>query len=1102
MYHMEWKLFKRINLGLGWLSFAIAALVYLLTIGPSASLWDCAEFIVTVRNLEIGHPPGAPFFMLVYNLATQLTSDPMKVGLICNAVSALLSALTILFLYWTIVHLVRRLVAPGARTGFTADGKPAQMTRLQAWITYASGFAGAMVYTFSDTFWFSAVEAEVYAFSSFFTALVFWLMLEWEERAADPTSDRWLILVAYFMGLGIGVHLLNLLCIPAMALIYYYKRTPKPSSKGALGAIILSFVLIVVMMYGIIQGSVKIGAAVDIFAVNSLGFGFNVGFVLYVLLLVGVLAWSAWEFYKGKNEKRSRISFLTSAVLMGVPFMTDSPIIWILCLGALVWFSLFFKKVSLRVLSVLQMSLVVIAIGFSTYGVILIRSVADTPMNENSPNNALALKKYLNREQYGERPLLYGQTFASKVIRYEQKDAVKSAAPKVTPNDPDRYVDLYKKETPVYTHQMLFPRMWSPEPNHVASYNSWVGRRESDLSQPSMVDNIKFFFSYQLNYMYWRYFAWNFIGRQNDLYGDGSNLRGGVSTGIPFIDNLALGTSEDLPDEITANKGHNVYYLLPFVLGLLGIVFQLLRGSRGVQSFWVVFFLFFMTGIAIVMYINQTPGQPRERDYAYAGSFYAFAIWIGMGIAGLYDLLKRISLPSMASAGVVTAIALLVPLQMAGQNWDDHDRSGRTVASDFGYNFLIGCEPNAIVFDFGDNDTFPLWYVQEVEGVRRDVLVSNLSYLGGEWYVDQMQQQLYDAPPMPLLYMNPNFYYKNPFAFIQEGPMMPLSSALETVNLSPGYGQAVLPSHQLLVPLDSAMLRKRYPLLTPETLPREMLIDFTGMRIAGRDKLTIIDLIGQNQWQRPIYWVRSTPINAFSNLPNYLTEDGMNWRLNPIPVVGTPYEKDVEHEYDLVMNKYRWFGASDPNIYFDENIRNTISGYYRGTLFPSLANALLAQGDTKRAKAVLEKCFKEINPKAIPYSRNELLLADACYKVGLPQRGDEIIRDVMASSMKKSRWLMNLAMGSSRCQDMFVRYYRDGVVEDTFTTARLALQVARSHGSKVADGNATALEGFIRMIYGDGAGKAPTQMPQASPAPSVGDSVQPEGESLRDTVNP
>lgn len=1088
---MEWKSFRKINCGLGWLTFAIAAIVYLLTIGPSASLWDCAEFIVTVRNLEVGHPPGAPFFMLVYNLATQVTSDPMKVGLICNAVSALLSAFTILFLYWTITHLVRRLIAPGVRTGFTSDGKPAHLTKAQSIAIFASGVAGALVYTFSDTFWFSAVEAEVYAFSSFFTALVFWLMLEWEERAEKPESDRWLVLIAYFMGLGIGVHLLNLLCIPAMALIYYYKRTKTPSMKGAIGAVLLSFILIVVMMYGIIQGSVKLGAAFDLFAVNTLGLGFNSGFLFYVVLLLGVLAWSAWEFYRGKNERRSRISLLCSSTLMGIPFMSDSVWVWLLCLAILVWFTLFNKKVSQRVLGLLQISLAVIAIGFSSYGVILIRSVADTPMNENSPNNALSLKKYLNREQYVDSPLLYGQTFASKVVRYESKKKVISAAPKSNPNDPDRYIELYMEEKPVYTNQTLFPRAYSSDPNHIASYNSWMGRSEGDLSQPTLVENLKFFFGYQVNYMYWRYFAWNFIGRQNDLYGDGSNIRGGVSTGLPFIDNLVLGSGDDLPDEITNNKGHNVYYLLPFILGILGIVFQLMRGARGVQSFWVVFFLFFMTGLAIVMYINQTPGQPRERDYAYAGSFYAFAIWIGMGIAGLYYLLQRLKLSPMVSAAIGSVVAVLIPLQMAGQNWDDHDRSGRTVASDFGYNFLIGCQPNAIIFDFGDNDTFPLWYAQEIEGVRPDVLVANLSYLGGEWYVDQMQQQLYDAPPMPHRYMTPNFYYKNPFAFVQEGALLPLDKALEFAVQSPGYGQSVLPSHQLLLPLDRAMLAKRYPLLG-DSLPGEMLIDLSGSRIVGRDKLAILDLLGANNWQRPLYWARSTPINAFANLPNYLTADGMTWRLNPISVVGTPYEEDVEHEYDLVMNKYRWFGASDPNIYFDENIRNTISGYYRGMLFPSLANALLAKGDKKRACEVLEKCFKEINPKAVPYSRNELMLADVCYKAGLTQRGDEIVSDVMAKYMRKSRWLMNLAMGGSRLQKMFFRHYRDGVVDETFSVARLALQVARSHGSKVVDHEANTLMGFIQMIYGEESTRGFDQDGVAQPTPQPTDSVLPQ----------
>lgn len=1084
---MEWKVFSRTNRVVGWIVFLVAAVTYLMTIGPSASIWDCAEFILSAHKLEVGHPPGAPFFMLVYNVVSQFTSDSSQVAFYCNATSALLSAFTILFLFWTITHMVRRLLAPGVRSGHTLDGKEAKLSLGQGISILASGVGGALLFTFTDSFWFSAVEAEVYAFSSFFTALVFWLMLEWEDQADKEGSDRWLILIAYFLGLSVGVHLLNLLCIPAMALIYYYKRWKTPTVKGASMALVISFVTIAVMMYGIVQGVPKLGASIDMFAVNKLGLSFNSGFIAYLIFLLVLFVWSIIEFTRQKSAFRCRLSLFLTSTFMGIPFMTDSLFVWVILIAGLAYVLLGLKRVRLSTLFTLQMSLLSILIGFSSYGVILVRSIAGTPMNQNMPNTALVLKRYLNREQYGTIPLVSGPTFASKMIGREVEKGVWSPAPKNNPEDKDRYIKLYDEEKAVYDKKMFFPRVFSSQPSHIYGYNMWMGRSYDDMSQPTFAQNLRYFFSYQLGYMYWRYFAWNFVGRQNDIQGHGGRINGGVATGLPFIDHMIIGDAKQLPDFITDNKAHNVYYLLPLILGLLGIAFQLMRGVRGAQSFWITFFFFFMTGIAIILYINQTTGQPRERDYAYVGSFYAFAIWIGFGIAGIYSLLQRVKLSSLPSAAISLVIALLVPLQMATQNWDDHDRSGRTVAADFGYNFLESCEPNAILFCFGDNDTFPLWYAQEVEGVRTDVLTANLSYLSGEWYIDQMRKQSYEAEPMPLQYMTPQFYYPNPFAYVQERGVQLAGSALQRMTQPlPAYGEAILPTNQLIIPLDSTQVLNSFSHFKGMAIPSEMYVSLEGTRVLMRDKMALLDLLQTNNWKRPIHWAKSTPIDdVFANFPDYLSSQGVVYRINPIVTKGTHHEINVDREYDLVMNKYRWFGASNPDIYYDDYIRGTIRYYYRGVLFPSLAQALLQRGDEKRAKEVLEKCFKEINSQAIPYTRADIPLAIACYDAKMTQQANEIAKSILDVNMRTIRWAMELYRGNRAAQSVFLDIYQDGTFENALNAAQTIAIVAHRYKSTIAAPYEKELALYLSAIYGT------SQQPLSSGEEAIEETGQP-----------
>ena len=767
------KQYRTINNLVGWLTFIIAATVYCLTIEPTASFWDCPEFITTGYKLEVGHPPGAPFFMLVANLFSQFASDVTTVAKMVNYMSALMSGACILFLFWSITHLVRKLVITDE----------SNITKGQLITVMGSGLVGALVYTFSDTFWFSAVEGEVYAFSSLFTAIVFWLILKWEDVANQPHSDRWLILIAYLTGLSIGVHLLNLLCLPAIVLVYYYKKTPNATAKGSLLALLGSGVLVAAVLYGIVPGIVKVGGWFELLFVNGLGMSFNSGVVVYIILLAAALIWGVYESYTEKSRLRMAISFILTIALLGIPFYghgVSSILIGVVVIAILgiylapqvqekikeKW------RISARTMNTALLCTMMIVIGYSSYALIVIRSTANTPMDQNSPEDIFTLGEYLGREQYGTRPLFYGPAFSSKVAldvkdgycvpRQSQTGSKYVRKEKTSPDEKDSYIELPGRIEYEYAQNMLFPRMYSSA--HSSLYKQWVDIKGHDVpydqcgemvmvNVPNQWENIKFFFSYQLNFMYWRYFMWNFAGRQNDIQSSGEIEHGNWITGIPFIDNLLVGNQELLPQDLKNNKGHNVFYCLPLLLGLIGLFWQAYHSQRGIQQFWVVFFLFFMTGIAIVLYLNQTPAQPRERDYAYAGSFYAFAIWVGMGVAGIIRMLRDYcKMKEVPAAALASVLCLLVPIQMAGQTWDDHDRSGRFVARDFGQNYLMTLqeEGNPIIFTNGDNDTFPLWYNQETEGFRTDARTCNLSYLQTDWYIDQMKRPAYDSPSLPI----------------------------------------------------------------------------------------------------------------------------------------------------------------------------------------------------------------------------------------------------------------------------------------------------------------------------------------------------------------
>ena len=1094
---MNWKQFNRANNLLGWAIFAVATLTYLLTIGPSASLWDCAEFIACDYKLEIGHPPGAPFYMLVYNVMSHLGGSPERAALMTNATSAVLSGLTILFLFWTITHMVRRVLTPRAhlgKQGFEPTGEV--MTMGQAIAILGSGLVGSLVYTFSDSFWFSAVEAEVYAFSSLFTAVVFWLIFKWEERSEYERSDRWLVLIAYLMGLSIGVHLLNLLCLPAMALVYYYRRATTPTLKGSALALLGSFALVGLMMYGVVQGVPKLAGKWDMFFVNTCGLSYNQGVYIYLAILVAILIWGVYETELAlKDEKhlgshRFRLSIVLSLVFMGLPLIGNG-IVAFLIAGAIGSFFYWYKGLTARAVHTVQMSLVAIAMGFSSYGVILVRAVADPPMNENAPADAFSLRYYLAREQYGSAPLFYGPTFASPYKygadgrpEFDEGEPTYGRVDKAQPSDPDRYVARAPKDEPVYegSSMMLFPRVY--DRGHAQMYNTWMGRAADDMSQPTFGDNLTYFFNYQLTYMYWRYFMWNFAGRQNDLQGDGGLLRGGAATGIPFVDSFFYGDSDTHPEDMTANKGHNVYYALPLILGLIGLFFQIGRGRRGVESFWVTFMLFFMTGIAIVLYLNQYPGQPRERDYAYVGSFYAFAIWVGFGVAAIATTASRYlskqpakktsdeDAPvtiSTAAAGVASLVLLLIPIQMAGQNWDDHDRSGRTVASDMGRNYLESCEPNAILFCYGDNDTFPLWYAQEVEGIRTDVRTVNLSYLSGDWYIDQMKKQAYEGKPLPLGLLPKSYYYYNNYALVSPngGERLSVEEAYKALQGHGPGSPAMLTSPDLYVAVDSAAVAQRiaksFPALTGHITP-DFSLSLHGRQFLDIGGLSVLDLIAGNKWERPIYWAITSPRNAFNGMTASMVQTGMASQLLPLaPRVDSTGRAidygigNLDRMYETVMTKFRWCGADRPGTYFDENARGIVSTL-RNQIFTPLANGYLERGDKQKAQAILKKCLSVILEENVPYETSALYFADALYRADMRAEADHVLQAIARRALSTLTWAVQLPA------EKLEEVSRHGELQEAYTAISYALDFAKDYNSQALSRYEQEIAALLRRL--------------------------------------
>ena len=1083
------KQYKLVDNIFGWVAFIIAAFVYCSTIEPTASFWDCPEFITTAYKQEIGHPPGAPFFMLLGNFFTHFASDTTQVAKMVNMMSALLSAVCIMFLFWTITHLARKLII--------GDWK--EMTTGKLIAIEASGMVGALIYTFSDTFWFSAVEGEVYAFSSAFTAVVFWLILKWEDHADEPHSDRWLVLIAYMTGLSIGVHLLNLLCIPAIVLVYYYKKVPQANLKGSLLALFLSFLVVVAVLYGVVPGIITVGGWFELFFVNVLGCPFNTGEIVYIICLVASVIWGIYETYNAseKNEKKQNIAFVLGFGMLGIPFYGygwTAVICGVIVLAAL-WFALNYKRkkeittgvdevtgitkkkmqvlplISARIKNTALLCMLMLMIGYSSYALIVIRSSANPPMDQNSPEDIFTLGSYLSRDQYGDRPLFYGQAYTSQVALEVDgnmcKPVMKEGAPvyqrkeKASADEKDSYFVVSHKNKYVYAQNMLFPRMYSSA--HASAYEDWMGGVEGSqvpydrcgesimVKVPSQIDNIRFFLSYQCNFMYWRYFMWNFAGRQNDIQGNGEPEHGNWISGFSFIDDALYGDQSKLPDDLKANKGHNVFYCMPLILGLIGLFWQAWYTRKrkvmkngveteetlpiGIQQFWVVFFLFFMTGLAIVIYLNQTPMQPRERDYAYAGSFYAYAIWCGLGVLAIIDLLKqKMKLSGTAVSAIVAVITLLVPIQMASQTWDDHDRSNRYTCRDFGQNYLMSLQEksNPIIFTNGDNDTFPLWYNQEVEGVGTDARVCNLSYLQTDWYIDQMMRPAYNSPSVPITWPRLDFCSgtneyvsvepeakKQILDFYKQDPEnakkqfgdepFELKNILKNWVRSKNPDMHFIPTDTLYVTIDKEAVKKSGMMMASDSIPDKMVISLAGKSALYKNDLMMLEMLAQCNWTRPLYVALTVGEDNYMNLGENFVQEGLVNRITPF-TTNVPGAKrfDTEKTYHMIMTRFKFGNLKQKGLYIDETTMRMC--YTHRRLLGQTALQLIAEGKKQKAINILKKAEVEIPTYNVPldYLNGGIDMARGWLMAGQKAKGKEYVEAIWKNASQYLTYYLSL----------------------------------------------------------------------------------------------
>jgi hypothetical protein len=989
--------FKKLNNITGFVVFAIATLVYMLTAEPTASFWDCGEYIATAAKLQVGHPPGAPFFQLMARIASLFAfGNKEHVALMINLMSALFSGLTILFLFWTITAMVKKLTD---RLHYAENS--------QLLIILFSGLIGSLAYTFSDSFWFSAVEGEVYATSSFFTAFVFWAMLKWESHKDEPGSFRWILLISFFMGLSIGVHLLNLLAIPAIALVYSFNKY-KATKTSAFVAFLISMVVLAFLLYGVIPQLLELFAKTELTFVNTFKLGFNSGTLFFAGLIIVFIV--SGLITLNKNHKYIKILFQLSAFILCLLILNASSsvgnfFIRFLIVAITVGLVVFYRH-RREVLSGILLSVTFIIIGYSTFLILVIRSNAGTPINENAPKDAISLLSYLNRDQYGDWPIVYGPYFNAPPDAHKPfYDGEPLFAKDLTSG---KYVIIDDRKNSEVNYdsrfKTIFPRMWSSSETHAYGYRSWgqihgtpikvtdLHGNSETIFRPTFTENMRYFLSYQVGHMYFRYFMWNFVGKQNDLQGHGDISEGNWISGIPVVDKMIEGNYDNLPQPMKANKGRNYYFFLPFLLGFAGFFMQLFKDSK---SFLITFLLFIFTGFAIVIYLNSVPFQPRERDYAFVASFYAFAIWIGIGVVGLFHFAQRIMNPRIAAFLVFIICAIAVPANMARQGWDDHDRSGRYNTRDMAADYLNSCEPNAILFTLGDNDTFPLWYAQEIEGIRTDVRVVNLSLLNMDWYIDQMKRKFYDSDPLPISLKRESYlasrrdgvFLYDDTTLVKPSVFADLKSMIafaaqedEFAKLNTTRGQAnYMPTHNFMIPADSAACRNLsyIPDFCKDSVRSHITWTLTDYAIQ-KNNLIALDILANNNWKRPIYFAVTTGDDAYLNLFDYLQLEGYAYRLVPYKVVRNNENVGMvnsEIMYNNMMHKFKMGQWNNPDIYLDETQVRT--GLVLRKLFSRLALQLAIEGQTARAVEVCDKSLSTISDNCIPYDDNSIPLIEA-----------------------------------------------------------------------------------------------------------------------------
>lgn len=964
--------FRRLNTITGWVLFAVSAFVYLLTIEPTVSFWDCGEFILSSFRLQVGHPPGAPLFLMIGRIVTLFSlGDASKVAMMMNALSAICSGFAIMFLFWTITHLVKRVYAG------TDDVESVHLPAI-----LGSGIIGALAYTFSDTFWFSAVEGELYALSSLVTGLVFWGMLKWEEEADKPYSGRWIILIAYIMGLGLGIHRLNLLVLPVLFFVFYFKKY-EITTKGVIKTLLLAVVMLYLMVFLLIPGVPKVAGWFELFFVNLIGMPYNSGLIVFIIVLIAVLVFGI------------RYSLKSGRVI----------------------------------LNYVVTAITVIMIGYSSYTMIMIRSSARPPMNQNNPSDIFSLSYYINMEQYGSSPKIYGHYYSAPIVDVKSVVAgYNKIKGKYEPYFRPEYE--YKKE-----FMTIFPRMYSPEADHEKAYKHWgriTGRKytvtsgsdKETLVCPTFGENLRYFLRYQTGFMYLRYFMWNYAGRQNDNQGNGNPLQGNWISGIKFIDEARLGDLGKIPSDLNNNQGRNTYFFLPLLLGIAGLVWQYRKDRKG---FWLVLAFFIMTGVAIILYLNQYPNQPRERDYAYAGSFYAFAIWIGLGFMLAYEYLRKYLNGKISAAAVFVVLLFAVPLLMAFQNWDDHDRSGRYTARDIGANYLVSCAPNSVLFTYGDNDSFPVWYVQDVEQVRTDIRVANLSYFQAGWYIDMMRQKAFKSDPLPLTLPREKYVegtrdqlpvnnrIDKPVELSQVVQFAGQDDKKYKIDVS-GRGDFLnyIPSNKFLIDVDSAKVVSNGTVKEyfRNRIESPMIWEYTDNN-AFKGDLAMMDLLSTNKWERPVYISTTVPSTQYKGLEKFFVQEGITYRIVPIktekPEEGEFGMIDTSEMYDNLMNKYKWGNAADPSVYLDENNKRMLSNFRR--LFGNLGKALLAAGDTAKAVEAAHRGLEIVPAGKLPYDFFVLGIAEVLIKAGEGEEGTKVLNDVMKYSKEYLDYAISMDPG-------------------------------------------------------------------------------------------